>query len=58
MGKGRARLIKALQDTHKPFELMLYPESRHGIAVGRDRQVQADFFFRTMLGKSVPVAEI
>ncbi len=54
--QNSVRLIQALQEANKPFELMLYPESRHGIAGRHYRQVQADFIFRTMLGRSAPVA--
>ncbi|MSU50983.1 MAG: hypothetical protein EXS37_18140 [Opitutus sp.] len=52
--QNSTRLIKALQEANKPFELMLYPDPRHGIAAKHYRQLQVDFIFRTMLGRSAP----
>lgn len=42
------RLIKALQDNGKQFELMIYPDFRHGIWGGHYQQLQLDFIRRTL----------
>jgi len=46
--QNNTRLIKALQDANKPFEMMLYPEARHGIGGRHYQQLQIDFILRTL----------
>ena len=49
------RLIDALQDADKPFELMIYPESRHGIYGDHYSALRLDFIRRTLgLGPRAP----
>jgi dipeptidyl-peptidase 4 len=45
------QLVDALQKANKPFELMIYPPSRHGIRGEHYQTLQIDFIKRTMLGK-------
>lgn len=52
--QNNTRLIRALQEANKPFEMMLYPEARHGIGGRHYQQVQIEFILRTMLGKDAP----
>jgi dipeptidyl-peptidase 4 len=40
-----------MQKANKPFELMIYPPSRHGIRGEHYQTLQIDFIRRTMLGK-------
>lgn len=42
------RLIQALQRANKQFELMLYPESRHGIGGRHYQRLMYEFITRTM----------
>ncbi|MGH9822620.1 MAG: alpha/beta hydrolase family protein, partial [Blastocatellia bacterium] len=46
------QLIYALQDAEKPFQLMLYPKSRHGVTdpllVKHLRQTMTDFIFNNL----------
>jgi dipeptidyl-peptidase-4 len=42
------RMARALQDAGKPFEMMIYPGSRHGIGGRHYSQLQYDFIRRTM----------
>ena len=52
------RLIDALQDAGEPFELMIYPESRHGIYSEHYARLRLDFIRRTLgLGPRDPSAE-
>lgn len=54
------QLINKLQDLGKPFEMMVYPNERHGIGANvrakRDHLVSenASFFYRHLLNKPVP----
>ncbi len=50
------RLIRALQRANKQFELMLYPESRHGIGGKHYNTLMHDFIVRT-LGSPLPRPE-
>jgi len=52
--RNTMRLVEALQDANKDFELMIYPSSRHGIFGPHYTRLQLDFIRRT-LGK--PKAE-
>lgn len=45
------QFIDAMQKANKPFELMIYPPSRHGIRGEHYQTLQIDFIKRTMLGK-------
>ena len=47
------RLVEALQDANKDFELMIYPSSRHGIFGPHYTRLQLDFIRRT-LGEAKP----
>jgi len=42
------RLVQALQDAGKDFELMIYPGSRHGIASGHYNKLFLDFIRRNL----------
>ena len=42
------RLIRGLQRANKQFELMLYPESRHGIGGKHYQVLMHDFIVRTL----------
>lgn len=42
------RLIRALQGANKQFEMMLYPEARHGIGARHFQRLQIDFIQRTL----------
>ncbi|KYP14322.1 DPP IV N-terminal domain-containing protein [Flavihumibacter sp. CACIAM 22H1] len=54
------QLINRLQDLGKPFEMMVYPNERHGIGANvrakRDHLVSenASFFYKYLLNKPVP----
>ncbi len=43
------QLVEALQKANKPFEMMIYPPSRHGIGGDHYYHLQMDFIRRTML---------
>jgi dipeptidyl-peptidase 4 len=51
--QNATRLIRALQNAGKPFEMMLYPENRHGVGGKHWNRTQNEFITRT-LGVSVP----
>jgi dipeptidyl aminopeptidase/acylaminoacyl peptidase len=42
------RLAEALQEAGKQFELMIYPDARHGLGGRHFQQLQLDFIRRTM----------
>ncbi|NOG53920.1 MAG: prolyl oligopeptidase family serine peptidase [Planctomycetes bacterium] len=42
------RLAKAFQDANKTFEMMIYPDSRHGIWGSHYRQLQIEFIRKTL----------
>jgi len=48
--RNTMRLVEALQDANKDFELMIYPSSRHGIAGPHYNKLQLDFIRRTLGG--------
>lgn len=50
------RFVKALQDANKQFEMMLYPENRHGVGQSHWKKAEAAFIKRTM--KPTPIAEV
>ncbi len=43
------QLVDALQKANKQFELMIYPQSRHGLHGSHYRRLMVDFIRRTML---------
>ncbi len=43
------RMTDALQRAGKQFEMMLYPRKSHGETGPANRQMQVDFFERTLL---------
>jgi dipeptidyl aminopeptidase/acylaminoacyl peptidase len=47
---NNTKLVHALQRANKPFELMLYPEARHGIGGKHYQRLQYDFIVRTLGG--------
>ncbi len=47
--QNATRLIGALQKANKPFELMVYPTSRHGIWSTHYRSLMYDFITRTVV---------
>lgn len=55
--QNNTRLIRALQEANKPFEMMLYPDARHGIGGKHYQQLQIEFIMRTMLDKAAPSTE-
>lgn len=51
------QLVDALTDSSKPFELMIYPGSRHGwnrSKVAYDQAERTRFYYQYLLGKPVP----
>ncbi len=46
--RNTMRLVKALEDADKDFELMIYPGSRHGIFGAHYNRLQLDFIRRTL----------
>ncbi|WP_165244691.1 DPP IV N-terminal domain-containing protein [Paludisphaera soli] len=46
--RNTMRLVEALQDAGKDFELMIYPGSRHGIASGHYGKLMIDFIRRNL----------
>ena len=48
--RNTMRLVGALQDANKDFELMIYPSSRHGIYGAHYNRIQLDFIRRTLGG--------
>lgn len=58
--QNSVQLINKLQDLGKPFEMMIYPNERHGIGANvrakRDHLVaeNASFFYKHLLKKPVP----
>jgi dipeptidyl-peptidase 4 len=44
------RLVRALQQANKQFEMMAYPENRHGIGGRHYQRLQWDFIMRTLGG--------
>ncbi|MFN0133549.1 MAG: DPP IV N-terminal domain-containing protein [Phycisphaerales bacterium] len=48
--QNTTRLVRALQQANRPFEMMLYPESRHGIGGRHYQRLQYDFIRRTVGG--------
>ncbi len=52
------QLVSVLQDAGKPFELMIYPESRHGYRKDKrifSRQEDLRFIYRYLLEKPMPL---
>ena len=47
--RNTMRLVEALEDANKDFELMIYPSSRHGIFGQHYSRIQIDFIRRTLL---------
>jgi dipeptidyl-peptidase-4 len=48
--RNTMRLVEALEDANKDFELMIYPSSRHGIFGSHYNRIQLDFIRRTLGG--------
>ncbi|MBL9030648.1 MAG: DPP IV N-terminal domain-containing protein [Phycisphaerae bacterium] len=48
--QNSTRFVRALQQANKPFEMMLYPESRHGIGGRHYQRLQYDFIRRNLGG--------
>jgi len=48
--RNTMRLVEALEDANKDFELMIYPSSRHGIFGPHYTRLQRDFIRRTLGG--------
>ncbi len=48
--RNTMRLVEALEDANKDFELMIYPSSRHGIGGAHYTRLQLDFIRRTLGG--------
>ena len=44
------RLVQALQQANKDFELMLYPSARHGVGGAHFERLQVDYIRRTLGG--------
>ena len=50
--RNTMRLVAALQNANKDFELMIYPGARHGIMNDHYFRLQIDFIRRTLGGKA------
>jgi dipeptidyl-peptidase-4 len=48
--RNTMRLVEALEDANKDFELMIYPSSRHGIGGAHYTRLQLEFIRRTLGG--------
>jgi dipeptidyl aminopeptidase/acylaminoacyl peptidase len=48
--RNTMRLVQALEEANKDFELMIYPSSRHGIFGAHYSRLQLDFIRRTLGG--------
>ncbi|MFO0959394.1 MAG: DPP IV N-terminal domain-containing protein [Isosphaeraceae bacterium] len=48
--RNTMRLVHALQQADKDFELMIYPSARHGIGGAHYQRIQRDFIKRTLGG--------
>jgi dipeptidyl aminopeptidase/acylaminoacyl peptidase len=48
--RNTMRLVEALENANKDFELMIYPSSRHGIFGAHYNKLQLDFIRRTLGG--------
>jgi hypothetical protein len=48
--RNTMRLVEALENANKDFELMIYPSSRHGIFGPHYNKIQLDFIRRTLGG--------
>jgi dipeptidyl-peptidase-4 len=48
--RNTMRLVEALQDANKDFELMIYPSARHPIFGAHYNKIQLDFIRRTLGG--------
>ena len=46
--QNSTRLIRALQNAGKPFEMMFYPENRHGVGGKHWNRTQNEFILRTL----------
>ncbi|MBX3377412.1 MAG: DPP IV N-terminal domain-containing protein [Phycisphaeraceae bacterium] len=46
--QNATKLIRALQNAGKPFEMMLYPENRHGVGGRHWNRTQNEFITRTL----------
>jgi dipeptidyl aminopeptidase/acylaminoacyl peptidase len=51
--QNSTRLIRALQQAGRPFDLMFYPENRHGIGGKHYQRLQYDFITRTLGNKPI-----
>jgi dipeptidyl-peptidase-4 len=50
--RNTMRLVHALQQADKDFEMMIYPSSRHGIFGPHYNRIQVDFIRRTLGGRT------
>ena len=46
--QNSTRLARALQNAGKPFEMMFYPENRHGVGGKHYQRLQNEFITRTL----------
>ena len=56
--RNTMRLVEALEDANKDFELMIYPSSRHGICGPHYTRLQLDFIRRTLGGTKTRKTEL
>jgi dipeptidyl aminopeptidase/acylaminoacyl peptidase len=54
--QNSTRLVRALQEAGKQFELMVYPGSRHGITGRHYQRLSYDFIMRAMRPSERPAA--
>ncbi|MDG3003681.1 DPP IV N-terminal domain-containing protein [Paludisphaera mucosa] len=54
--RNTMRLVEALQDAGKDFELMIYPGSRHGIMSAHYNRLRLDFIRRNLAGTGMKAA--
>jgi dipeptidyl-peptidase-4 len=52
------RLVKAFQDAARQFDLMIYPENRHGIGGRHYQRLQWEFIQRTLGGPQAPTGSL
>ncbi len=54
------QLIDKLQDLNKDFEMMFYPNARHGVGFPKwahSMKMNVEFWFRNFLNRDIPNAE-
>jgi dipeptidyl aminopeptidase/acylaminoacyl peptidase len=55
--QNSTRLIRALQQAGRQFDLMFYPENRHGIGGRHYQRLQYDFITKTLGNPPGPISQ-